>query len=554
MESVVATVSGYHGSERFNLIKLISQSGASYVGAMSNSTTHLVCWKFEGRKYELASKFDTLVVNHRWVEECVKQGKRVPEYPYMLESGQEVGPLVLDVPKVDKLGSLNKKRKPLSDKSNNCEDSERRIVDVDCEDSGLAAWSDSFLLNDVKSLVPDVGKNNSNLFKSKLKKAKKPSKQENCSSSRCCFQDPTFSGLVGLEHGGSSYNSSRHEESDIVPNMHFVRGRRNTFSNTGSALAEPSRKGRRLMKKNVARDNLETVLSDSDQEWHPVRLYKNNKSKSTAKRTGCKRKLDIFEAEVTSDVAVINNRVSAVESLDDIEEGTHWNHLPVSEYSNSCPEGALTASEIADSSGSAAENLNAKVKDMDQFESVARLPAPAELSCVICWTEFSSTRAVLPCGHRFCYSCIQEWADHMASRRRISTCPLCKAGFSIITKVEDAATSDQKIYSQTIPHASSTVDVFFSMLQEQNKFGAECVVNAVVGNQRIYSLDVICARLDVSIPTAWTLLCHHGYALTARIFKCFIITTVNMLLFSIVFTLTRTFLEGTSTLIPILDM
>lgn len=61
-----------------------------------------------------------------------------------------MGPLVLDVPNVDKLGSLNKKRKPLSDKSNNCEDSERRIVDVDCEDSGLAAWSDSFFLNDVK--------------------------------------------------------------------------------------------------------------------------------------------------------------------------------------------------------------------------------------------------------------------------------------------------------------------------------------------------------------------------------------------------------------------
>lgn len=42
--------------------------------------------------------------------------------------------------------------------------------------------------------------------------------------------------------------------------------------------------------------------------------------------------------------------------------------------------------------------------------------------------------------------------------------------------MEDAATSDQKIYSQTIPHASSTVDVFFSMLQEQNKFGAEVSV------------------------------------------------------------------------------
>lgn len=61
-----------------------------------------------------------------------------------------MGPLVLEVPNVDKLGSLNKKRKPLSDKSNICEDSERRRAEVDGEDSGLAAWTDSFLLNDVK--------------------------------------------------------------------------------------------------------------------------------------------------------------------------------------------------------------------------------------------------------------------------------------------------------------------------------------------------------------------------------------------------------------------
>ncbi|XP_050269900.1 uncharacterized protein LOC126713969 isoform X4 [Quercus robur] len=435
MESVVATVSGYNGSERFNLIKLISHAGASYVGTMSRSITHLVCWKFEGKKYDLAKKFKIMIVNHRWVEECMRQGMRVPENPYIFQSGEEVGPLLMELPLVNTSVSA-KNRKVLTDKSNTCEISQTQSIDLVCGDSGLAAFSESCLLN---------------------------------------------------KHESSSYSK------------HLDRDKRKILNNNGLNIsAEPSYKGRRLVERNASIPLLESAQLDLDKECYPIRvLNPHNSVAGSSSHSDAIQNTNILEiGGASGDRCHILSRIT--------NEGSE-----ASMDSDLCVKHASTAVERTSQDGCTnVEDLQEETIDESQNEHVTRLPTSTELSCVICWTDFSSTRGVLPCGHRFCYSCILSWADVMASRRKISTCPLCKASFNSITKVEDAATTDQKIYSQTIPCAHSDLDIFILADLETTSFGAQS------------SLALICSKCRCREPEDLLISCHlcrirriHSYCL-----------------------------------------
>ncbi|KAA8530525.1 hypothetical protein F0562_005234 [Nyssa sinensis] len=452
MESVVATVSGYRGSERFKLIKLISQTGANYVGAMSRSTTHLVCWKFEGRKYELAKQFDILIVNHRWVEDCIKQGRRVPEHPYILHSGQEVGSLLLEVPHAS-----NKANILLFDQSNVQNDySKELVIDIECEGNENVVWADSCLLNE--KLFPELGISNNRSHKLKRKDAKKSLRQDHCSSSRY-FQEPPLSALVRVEY----------EESNSPSSVQLSRQKRSSTTST-----EPSRKGRRLVKKKISRDILESC-SDPEQECYPIHdPHQCNDITAPSNRSDGGRNGTKLNIRRASKKDLFDNGGSRNEGLEDGEEIKDFDDVFAPKGLNFCSEDTPTSLERTpqDQHLDVNENLN-------EARHVSRLPPSTELSCVICWTDFSSTRGVLPCGHRFCFSCIQSWADHMASRGKISTCPLCKASFVSITKVDDAVSSDQKIYSQTIPYDPSTTDIFILPDGDAHAFGVQSLLAPV---------------------------------------------------------------------------
>ncbi|XP_068636978.1 uncharacterized protein [Aristolochia californica] len=415
MESVVAAVSGYSGVERFNLIKLITQTGAYYVGSMNKSTTHLVCWQFEGRKYDLAKKLGIKIVNHHWFEDCLKEGKRLPEDMYSMQSGQQVGALLWEpsvnavTSSIENNHSSKMKRKVLNEISNTPNEVEVLEDDNGGWDVGCSNWSVSNLLCESKELAV------------------------------------------------------------------ATRNRRNVV--VGGAV----RKGRRLVKNSASDIHLNLFSGE-------FRDFDNVKAGNTSQCKGAKAGNSLSHSGENRNVRLEEVKVS--------------NETDSSHLSNNISNQSLeigSPAQVTESKNGFCDLEGRKdvaKKPAENFDEMISLPTATELSCVICWTDFSSTRGVLPCGHRFCYSCIQSWADYKASLRKDSLCPLCKASFRSIMKVEDAAFCDQKIYSQTIPGIESGDDIY--MVPERE----------VLCSDAEYSQASVCCQCQNRQPEDLLVSCH----------------------------------------------
>ncbi|CAM8930809.1 unnamed protein product [Rhodiola kirilowii] len=90
-KDLVMCLTGYTRQDRDDIMIMVGLMGAQFSKPLvASKATHLICYKFEGEKYELAKKLPKIkIVNHRWLEDCLSSWELLPEENYA-KSGYEL--------------------------------------------------------------------------------------------------------------------------------------------------------------------------------------------------------------------------------------------------------------------------------------------------------------------------------------------------------------------------------------------------------------------------------------------------------------------------------
>ncbi|KAL9318845.1 hypothetical protein ACSQ67_015362 [Phaseolus vulgaris] len=83
-KGLIMCLTGYLRQDRDDIMTMVGLMGAHFSKPLvANKVTHLICYKFEGEKYVLAKRLGTIkLVNHRWLEDCLKEWVLLPEDKY----------------------------------------------------------------------------------------------------------------------------------------------------------------------------------------------------------------------------------------------------------------------------------------------------------------------------------------------------------------------------------------------------------------------------------------------------------------------------------------
>lgn len=161
-------------------------------------------------------------------------------------------------------------------------------------------------------------------------------------------------------------------------------------------MAGPSRKGRRIARNVVDEVVLDPSVSDLSSNDHLFRMDRLQTDAAATTSLSVSVNNNIVLEDSEGPAAGLSDQSRIINGdIEQIEDPSHM----------STPKNSTLFIDLC--SGD-----DEKFTDGDQVDNVAGFPTSTELSCVICFTDFSSTRGILPCGHRFCFVCIQSWVDH----------------------------------------------------------------------------------------------------------------------------------------------